>query len=426
MNDDHPMNDLQNLPRSRESSRLALAILFVAGLLVVAGLTASNYRFTAANAGGNDFIPRWLGTRLLLQQGQNPYGDDTSLAIQRLIHGRPAEENEDRALFAYPLYSVILFAPFASVGDYVLARALWMTMLEIALLLLALISLRLAGWRPALPILALTLLFVLTWYHGARPLINGNASILMALFVAAGLLAIKTGRDVPAGLFLALATIKPQAVVLIMPLILIWAVRRQRLVLLASTLISLAALFAVATVIEPAWLLQNLEQVLTYTDYAPAGTPGAIFERWWPAPGRWPGAILTLIIVALLLWQWRTAWQSSFEVLLPVVFFTLAATNLIGITTAVSNYIALFPGLVLVLAFLRRDKRVMADWPALLLMALLLVGLWLLFWYTRNGRAQSPIMFFPLPVLLIIALPAVAQAARQVYRSNGPNDFLST
>jgi hypothetical protein len=412
--DELPMKDLSDRQSKRNTRVLALAILAVAILVVMAGLTVANYRFSAANAGGNDFIPRWLGTRLLLQDGQNPYSDETSLAIQQFIYGRPADVNEDEVLFVYPLYASLIFAPFAAIGDYAVARALWMTALELALLLMAFISLRLADWRPSLPILALTLLFSLAWYHSVRPLINGNASILMALFVAGALLAIKSERDILAGLLLALATIKPQAVILFLPLILIWAASRGRYRLIASTLISLAALILLAAAIEPTWVLQNMEQVLAYPDYTLAGTPGAIFESWWPAMGRWPGILLTVVLILALLWQWKLAWRNTFGVLLPVAYFTLAATNLIGVTTAASNYIALFPGLILVLAFWRRDKGIMRDWPAAVTLTVLFIGLWVLFWNSRMGRAQSPIMFFPLPMLLLVSLPFVSNAAAKV------------
>jgi len=396
---------------SRSTVFLAVFLVAIISALAI-GLTIANYRFAATSPGGNDFIPRWLGTRLLLDRGQNPYSDETSTAIQQFIYGRPAKDNEDQVLFVYPLYSTLLFAPFALIGDYVLARAVWMTTLEIALLALAIVSLRLTNWRPSLPIVAMTLLLALIWYHGARPLINGNPSILMALFVGATLLAIKVERDVIAGVLLALSTIKPQAVILIVPLVLIWAYSRRRFRLMASTLASLALLFLLAAIIEPSWFFQNIGQVMSYPDYTLAGTPGAIFESWWPQTGGWLGLALTLIISGLLIWQWRNAWNSPFDILLPVALLTLAATNLIGITTAASNYVALFPGVVLVAAFLQRGQSRFRDWPALILMIGLLVGLWLLFWSSRSGRTQSPIMFFPLPVLLILTMPFLARAAR--------------
>jgi hypothetical protein len=399
---------------------LVVAALVATVLLAVACLTLANYRFSAANPGGNDFIPRWLGTRLLLLNGQSPYSEESTLAIQQAIYGRPATGTEDQVLFVYPLYACILFAPFALIGDYVLARALWMTTLEVALLLLTAIGLRLAGWRPASPGLILILLFSLTWYHGARPLINGNPSILMAFLVCAALLALKSRRDVLAGLLLALATIKPQALILLLPLILAWAIVKRRTALLVSALSALAGLVLLAVLINPAWLIEDLRQITAYPDYTLAGTPGDIFRQWWPGAGSWPGVGMSLVIVILLAWQWRDAFSGEFEVLLPVAYFTLAATNLTGITTAVSNYIALLPGLILLLGYLRRERGRFRDWPALLLLTMLWFGLWVLFWISRTGRAQSPIMFFPLPILLIGTLPFVAHAARKARPSTSP------
>ncbi len=403
-----------------ETGENGTSTLWTAGLLLaaiiglLAGLTAANYRFAENNPGGNDFIPRWLGTQLLLHEGQNPYGEQTTLAIQRFVYGRPAMPNEDQVLFVYPLYSALVFAPFAMAGNYVLARALWMTALEFALIGLALISVRLASWRPSLPVLTLVVLFVLIWYHSVRPLINGNASILVSLFIALALYMIYTGHDVAAGGLLALSTIKPQAIILLLPLILAWALSRRRYRILVSTLASLAALFLFATVLEPTWLWQNINQVAAYPSYTVAGTPGAIFELWFPAGGRWPGIVLTILLTGLLLWQWKIAWGQDFAVLLPVAFFTLAVTNLIGVTTAASNYIALFPGIILLFAYWRREQSKVGNWPAVVAMILLFGGLWYLFWTSRSGRAQSPIMLFPLPIILIFTMPFLARSAARL------------
>jgi hypothetical protein len=411
LGNDYPMADPLGTPHKSMPSAAVIGLMVAVFLILADAFTVANYRFAAGSSGGNDFIPRWLGTRLLLTAGQNPYDAETSLAIQEFMYGRPAKANEDQVLFVYPLYSALLFAPFALVGDYVVARALWMTALEFALLTLAIVGLKLANWRPATPVLVLLLLFTLAWYHSARPLINGNAAILVALFIAAALLSIRQNRDVAAGMFLALSTIKPQAVILLLPLVLIWSLSCRRYRIIVSTLLCLTALFLLATLIEPTWLSQNIEQVVAYPDYTLAGTPAAIFDVWLPSAGRWFGLALTVVLSILLLWQWRIAWARDALVLVPIAMFTLAVTNLIGITTAASNYIALLPGLVLLLTFWRRDKGSFRDWPAVLAMVLLFVGLWLLFWASRSGRAQSPVLFFPLPVLLIITLPLLNRTA---------------
>lgn len=405
------MNDMAETSKNGTRALLAKGLLVAAVVGLMAGLTVANYRFAETNPGGNDFIPRWLGTQMLLDDGQNPYGEQTTMTIQQFIYGRPALPNEDQVLFVYPLYSAALFAPFALVGDYVLARALWMTALEVALIGLALVSIRLAEWRPSLSVLTMVLLFGLVWYHSVRPLINGNASILVSLFIALALYLIYTGHDVAAGALLALSTIKPQAIILLLPLLLAWAFSRRRYRIIVSTLASLAALFLLAAAFEPSWLSQNINQIVAYPSYTEAGTPGAIFEHWYPAGGRWPGIALTILLAGLLFWQWKVAWGQDFNVLLPVAFFTLAATNLIGVTTAASNYIALFPALVLLFAYWRREQSSFGDWPAVVAMIFLLAGLWYLFWTSRAGRAQSPIMLFPLPLILILTMPFLTRSA---------------
>ena len=67
-------------------------------------------------------------------------------------------------------------------------------------------------------IFAALLLFSITWYHGVRPVINGNAAALVALFIALAFFFIQTKSDRAAGIVLALSTIKPQMVVLLIPL----------------------------------------------------------------------------------------------------------------------------------------------------------------------------------------------------------------
>ena len=78
-----------------------------------------------------------------------------------MAYGRPAREGEHELRVAYPLYSVLMFLPFALFKNYILARALWMTVLEIALVLLSVVSMRLVGWKPKLLTLALFLVFTI-------------------------------------------------------------------------------------------------------------------------------------------------------------------------------------------------------------------------------------------------------------------------
>jgi len=388
--------------------RYLIIILLI--IITLTGLFWVNYQYAQLNQGGNDFIPRWVGTRLFLLEGHSPYGEVVTHAIQDIIYGRDADASEDKSLFVYPAYSIFVFSPFALIGDYPLARALWMVFLELSLLGIGILSLSLCRWRPSPIMLAVMLVFILFWYHSVRPLINGNAAIVVALLITAAFYLIRADRDIPAGFLLALSTIKPQMVVLLLPYIVLWGISRKRWRLIISMVVSLSILITITSVLIPGWVFQNIDQIISYPNYTLPGTPGEIFGEWLPSAGKPIGWILTFILGLVILWEWRKLWTQDIDPFLWGAFLTLAITNLIGIRTAVSNYIALLPALILVWAEWRRRFTHMAHWLILLSMALMFFGLWWFFIVTlipAEQPTQHPIMFLPLPILIILGLYSI-------------------
>jgi hypothetical protein len=51
-----------------------------------------------------------------------------------MVYGRLAQPGEDQMRFISPLYSAVIFFPIALIPDIDMARAVWMTILEVALL----------------------------------------------------------------------------------------------------------------------------------------------------------------------------------------------------------------------------------------------------------------------------------------------------
>ena len=377
-------------------------------ILVLVGLTWANYQFAVQNPGGNDFIPRWLGTRLFLMEGLSPYSDEVSQQIQEMIFGRSAMSGEDKSLFVYPFYAVYIFSPYALIPEYNMARAVWMTTLEISVIAIAIASVSLSRWRIHPVMLGLLLIFSVLWYHSIRPLINGNAAILIALFIVGAFLAIRSELDGLAGFLLALSTIKPQMVVLLIPFILIWAISQKRWILIWSTLGGIGLLIASTSLFIPDWVMQNLRQIFSYPDYTLPGTPGAILQEWIPGVGKQLGWFLTIFLGGLLIWEWRAAWEKDFQWFFWTACLTLVITNLVGIRTATANYIALFPALILIFASWDEHWGVFGKVLVVFSFLLLFFGLWWLFLVTLdelyNQATQSSIMFFPLPLLLLIGL----------------------
>ena len=230
---------------------------------------------------------------------------------------------------------------------------------------------------------------------------------MVALLIVLAFITIRVEQDALAGFFLAFATIKPQMVVLLIPFVLLWAFSRQRWTLISSTLASLVILVIVGYFFDPTWIMENLRQVIAYPEYTLPGSPGAIFADWLPGVGSQMGWALTVFMAGMLAWEWRAALNQDFQWFLWTACLTLTATNLIGIRTATANYIALLPAVLLVFKVWDERWGQLGRWLVIISASLLFAGLWWLFLATLHPGdqpIQNPIMFFPLPIFLLIGL----------------------
>jgi hypothetical protein len=382
-----------------------LSAILIIGVLVL--ITWANYNFVQQNPGGNDFLVHWVGTRALFVDGLSPYSDTVAERIQTLAYGRPALPGEHELRVAYPMYSALVFLPFALIRDYELARALWMTVLEAALIGLAFLSLKLTRWKMGMWLIPFFLIFSIFWYHSLRPLINGNAVILVALALVAAFAALRNGRDELAGGLLAFSTIKPHLAILPIIFILIWTISYRRWRTLGWVLISLVLLSISAALFVPDWPLQNLREILAYSSYNPPGTPGAAFETWLPATGRQLGWALNAFMGLILLVEWVFVRRKEFRWFLWTGSLTLVISQWIGIQTDPGNFILLlFPVVLVFSMWVERWGRAGSVLTSITMFLLFIVP-WGIFLQTvmyGDQPLQHPIMFFPLPLFLLITL----------------------
>lgn len=393
---------------NRPRNSMAVAVFLSLGVILALGLlTWGNYYYTSRNPGGNDFLVHWMGSRALIKDGISPYSDETALRIQNFAYGHPARPGEHELRVAYPLYSVVLFVPFALIDNFTIARAAWMTVLEVGLIALAFLSLGLVRWRPGPVLLAFLLIFSIFWYHGLRPLINGNAVIIVAVGLVGGVLALRSGADELAGVLFAFTTIKPQVVVLALAFVFLWGIANGRLRLIGWMLGTVLLLSLSAALIFPDWIVQDLREVLRYPSYNPPGTPGAAFASWWPSFGTRLGYALTAIMVLLLLTEWWAARKGDMRHFTWTFCFTLAVSQWIGIQTDPGNFIVLFPALILSFGLIAERWKKGASLVTVSALLILLAGLWYLFIATLqrgDQPVQSPVMFFPLPAFVFLML----------------------
>jgi len=390
--------------RRRHSRGLgALSLVLLAGLL--AGLTLANYQFALRAPGGNDFLTRWVGAHAWLRDGINPYDPRVSLRAQEMIYGRPADpaSGEDVANFVYPLPAMIFFGPFGLL-PYTMARAVWMTLLELCLPAMVILGARLARWNPPMGVMGSLMLFSVMWYHGFRAVVVGQFAVIEALLMTAALLAIQRRHDVWAGLLLALTVAKPQMAFLLAPFAVLWAASQRRWWVVISSVGFLGLLMGVSLLLIPDWPTLWLRQLIDYPTYTDIGSPISILASAVPPAEVWIERVLTALLLLYLLWEWGQASGKGERPFLWAAQLTLVITNLVAFRTATTNFVALLPALCLIFAVWSERWGRGSRLSVVLTLSVLMAGLWALFLSTVEGNVESAAMYLPAPIIILLGL----------------------
>ncbi|MCB9134901.1 MAG: DUF2029 domain-containing protein [Anaerolineales bacterium] len=375
-------------------------------LAIFIGLTIFNYRFSVQNPGGNDFLVYWIGARYWLKEGISPYSEEVRVATQEMILGRPPQEGDAENLFVYPLYSMAFFAPFGLM-DFVVARALWTTIVEGALVMLAFLSMRVAGWRVSVGKAALVVLFCVVWYHGVRNIILGQFAVVNALLIVLTLILIQQKQDIPAGILLAFTTSKPTMVFLLVPFIILWAFSTRRWGIIQGAFGGIVVLFLATLALMPNWPLQWVYRLLDYpkaTEFTLLDSPLSYLANLMPGIAVTLNPVLHVLAGLYLLVEWVFAWGKDYKHFLWTTGITLVITNLIAYRTATTNYVVLIPFLFLIFRIWEYRWKVMGALAVWSTIILLLVGLWALFITTVRGNLEAPIMYLPVPFFCLLGL----------------------
>lgn len=393
--------------KSSSRTEIILTVVLVVVALIINVIGTHNAK-TEPYPGSNDFYSRWSAVRDFWLKGLNPYGEEASLNIQIGIYGRPVVPGEDPGYFAYPFYTIFLMAPLGLL-DYAWAEAIWLVVLEMALLGAMILLMDLFRWRPPRWLWALTLAWTLFFYPAARGLLLGQPGLVVYFLEVLALWAIARRRDGLAGAALALSTIKPQMGFLLVPALLLWALWERRWQIAGWFAGVWGGLMVLSFLVQPNWMAEWLAQVALYPSYTDIGSPLWVLTRGYlPFLGAAGETVITIILLLLVVWAWFQQFRHGQD-FGWAVSLTLAVTHIVAVRTASPHFIVFTIPLVFYFRVLTHTAPKRAPWAIVLVQVVLLVGPWYHFlatvgWLGPGDKTEHPVTYMFLPYMTLFVL----------------------
>lgn len=341
------------------------AVVGAAGVWLYGQRVLINYQIADAAAHdrprGNlcDLYPRWLGARELLLRGRDPYSPAVTREIQQGYYGRaldPARPGDpkDQQGFAYPVYVVFYLAPTVHLPFEIVRKGFFWALLGLTV---ATIPLWLRVLRWPLPWWAQASLVILT--VGSLPVMQGlklqQMTLLVVAMLAIAIALLTSDHPIAAGIALALATIKPQLVCLLLLWLTIWTVAdwRRRWRWAASFLFTMAILCAASELYLPHWIPRFVEAMRRYLDYTDAAS---VLGSLVPAPWGWLLRALAVAVTVHIGWKNRRCAADS-SAFAAMVSLALAVTLLVIPNFHFYDQVIMLPALLV----LARERQRMWD-----------------------------------------------------------------
>jgi hypothetical protein len=337
-----------------------LAFLMAASMWLYVQLVLIPYQVTQGpmreNPRGNlsDLYPRWLGARELLLHHRDPYSVDITRESQLGYYGRPLDPSrpsdpKDQQAFAYPVYVVLLLAPtvtlpFSTVHRFFFWFFIVLTAVSVPLWMQTL------RWRVSKAALCSWVLLTLSCFPVIQALKLQQLTILVAGLVAGSMYVLVREHFGISGVLLALASIKPQLVFLLVLWVCIWVIGdwRKRRFMMWSYVICMLLLVVSGEVLLPGWIPKFYGAVKNYNSYTGGGN--LLTDLLPPTLGEIMSALLVGVV---LVFGWRNRFASSKAPAFQWLLSLTLATTLLVIRYSPYNLLLLLPSLMMLLRMWR-------------------------------------------------------------------------
>lgn len=375
-------------------------------LLALVGATLLNLRLASTFQLQDDFAPRWVAAREWMQSGSSPYSDSTHQASLELLDENGNEPfGLSQGRFVDPAWFVIFYLPISFV-PYHIARAIWMTLIELSLVLSVALSVRMAGLKMSTPELLLTSILVLVFYplFKAVLVVSVNTPYIFLTLLAVYLARERQGTT--AGFLFALSVWMVPLSFFLVILFIIWLGARRDNSLPKIFFSSVAFFILVSLILFPGWAAEWFATYLRlFPDFSWVRTPLMVFGGLFPGASAQIAIALSLLALIVMLVEWYNIGEREGRGFHWKLMLTLNLLYLFNLTSEGLYLIWLFAPLFSVFKYLTEKWRVSGKiifWVTYL--ALIFIH-WRRFQITQNWLPEeSSLVILLLPTITLVGL----------------------
>lgn len=392
-------------PPSKSLTPRDYLFISIVTLIVIAISIGLVYINLSLPRGGGEFLRHWVGIRAFTFERIDPYSAYVPDVVQNLVYDSKAAAGDDPYILDTPFHLLLLYAPFSLLSDPLLARAIYGMILEWALFALVVLSLRLTEWSSPRWFAALFFLFAVFNYYSFQSLLAASPIVLLGLFYAGILLALRSEQDELAGALLACSLYYWQAGLPFLALI-GWRVYKEgRLRVFAGFGMLTLVLLAVSFLLYPNWLIPYLRAGWNALQVDFGFSIVTAFGELLPKYGEYVAWGLLVLLLLSLGYEWSTLRVGDDRRLYWAACLSLAAAPLLGFRSEVENLSVMILPLTFIFAVVYERWRIGA-WLTFLLLLILFGIPWGIFFFapTNLTTVSGAIYFLFLPIATILGL----------------------
>ena len=387
----------------RKTAHYWITLLSIVG---VVGLVFLKLNLSEQFAHQDEFAPRWVAAKQWMTEGTSPYDREVFEQTQALWkpYGYTADELS-QGHYLDLVWNLFLFLPFSFL-PYLVARAIWMTIITLAVFFCVWFGFDLAGVRfhPIEKVL-IALLITLS-YPSFKLILNASILPLYVFFMIIGTKKGLEGRSTAAGIYFLLSLgMFPLSLILAI-FFAIWLGSRRDSGFLSIYLAGFAFLLVTSLILFPGWIPEwfaNLVQV--HPDLSWVDTPLMRMADFFPGAYKPLAISLHVLTLFMLLVEWYGLPESGERQIRWKALLTMNLMSFLNPASSAVYLLLAWPGLFLFFNFLDEKWKIggkIVSWTVFLI---LLNSFWTDFQKTQNwSSTESTVVSILLPIIALIGL----------------------